>query len=124
MADGAAADSPGSDTRSGVRIVLVTAPDAETGLGLVREVVGARLAACGNLVPGLTSVYRWKGEIHQDPECLVILKTTAALVGDLRTRVVELHPYEVPEFLTLPVLDGHPPYLAWVEGEVAEAEMP
>jgi periplasmic divalent cation tolerance protein len=86
--------------------------------------VEARLAACGNLIPGLTSVYRWKGEVHQDPESLIIFKTTTLLVGELRRRVVDLHPYEVPEFLVLPVKEGHFPYLEWVRGEVVEPEMP
>ena len=124
MADGAPSPLPVADAGSGVCVVLVTAPDPGTAIGLVREVVGSRLAACGNLIPGLTSVYRWKGEVHQDPESLIIFKTTTALVGDLRRRIVELHPYDVPEFLTLPIMDGHPPYLEWVKGELAEPEMP
>jgi len=113
---------PMADAGSGVRVVLVTVPDAEIGLVLAREMVRVRLAACGNIIPGLTSVYRWKGEVHQDPESLVIFKTTAALLEDLKTRVVNLHPYEVPEFLVLPVVDGHLPYLEWVREEVEEPE--
>jgi len=105
-----------------VRVVLVTVPDPETGHSLVRQMVQARLAACGSVVPGLTSIYRWKGEVHQDPESLVIFKTTTSVLEALKTRVVELHPYEVPEFLALPVADGHLPYLRWVLGEVAEPE--
>jgi len=124
MAEGGRSGLPPADAGSGVCVVLVTAPDAETGLALVRELVESRLAACGNLISGLTSVYRWKGEVLQDQECLIIFKTTPARVGDLRRRVVELHPYDIPEFLTLPVVDGHPPYLEWVREAVAEAEMP
>jgi len=124
MAEKAPSGIPAKDAGSGVCVVLVTTPDPGTGLALVRELVESRLAACGNLIPGVTSVYRWKGEVHQDPECLVIFKTTTARVGELRRRAIELHPYDVPEFLTLSVVDGHPPYLEWVMGEVAEAEMP
>ena len=105
-----------------MRVVLVTVPDPETGHSLVRQMVQARLAACGSVVPGLTSIYRWKGEVHQDPESLVIFKTTTSVLEALKTRVVELHPYEVPEFLALPVADGHLPYVRWVLGEVAEPE--
>lgn len=101
-----------------VVVVLVTVPDPETGTDLARRVVEGRLAACGNVVSGLNSVYWWEGEIHQDPESLVIFKTTKASLGALKKRVVELHPYDVPEVLALPVADGHLPYLRWVEGEV------
>jgi periplasmic divalent cation tolerance protein len=124
MADGSQTRPAGTEEGSGICVALVTVPDPETGLALVREVVGAGLAACGNLIPGLTSVYRWKGKVHEDPECLIIFKTTTELSGALRSRVVRLHPYEVPEFLVFPVENGHPPYLEWVKGEVAETEMP
>jgi periplasmic divalent cation tolerance protein len=98
-----------------VRVVLVTVPDVETGQALARAMVEARLAACGNVVPGLVSIYRWEGEVHQDPECLVILKTVAVKLPALEKAVVDQHPYEVPEFLALPVVTGFPPYLGWVE---------
>jgi periplasmic divalent cation tolerance protein len=103
-------------------VVLVTVPDEDTGRTIAREVVEDRLAACGNLVSGLTSVYRWEGQVREDPESLVIFKTTASRVSALKERVVELHPYGVPEFLALPVVEGHIPYLEWVRGEVEQAE--
>ena len=105
-----------------VRVVLVTVPDPESGRQLARQVVGDGLAACGNVIPGLTSVYRWAGEIQEDPEALVLFKTTEGALKKLMTRVTELHPYQVPEFLALPVTSGHIPYLQWVAGEVAEPE--
>jgi len=108
-------DSPAGETE--VRIVLVTVPDAEVGRALALAMVEARLAACGNVVPGLISIYRWEGEVHQDPECLVIFKTAAGKVPALESAVVEQHPYDVPEFLVLPVVDGHRPYLDWVRKE-------
>jgi len=116
MPHGLGGDGEGSSPGNEVRIVLVTVPDAETGRSLARSVVEDRLAACGNVIPGLLSVYRWKGEVHQDPECLIIFKTVAESISDLEKRVVELHPYEVPEFLVLPVVEGYPPYLDWVRG--------
>ena len=105
-----------------VRVVLVTAPDAEKGKELARLVVGERLAACGNVIPGLTSVYRWSGSVQEDPEVLILFKTTQGALEALKARVVELHPYQVPEFLALPITDGHLPYLQWVLGEVDEPE--
>lgn len=101
-----------------VKVVLVTVPDMDSGVVLARRVVGEGLAACGNVIPGLTSVYRWEGEIQEDPEALVLMKTTEEALPELKRRVTELHPYDVPEFLALPVEDGHLPYLRWVLGEV------
>jgi periplasmic divalent cation tolerance protein len=103
---------------SEVRVVLVTVPDAETGLELARRVVEEKLAACGNVIPGVRSVYLWAGEVQEDPEALVVFKTTESALRELEERVVELHGYDVPEFLTLPVTHGHAPYLSWVSGAV------
>jgi periplasmic divalent cation tolerance protein len=80
--------------------------------------VEERLAACGNVIPGLTSVYRWAGEIQEDSEALVLFKTTQGVLEKLKNRVMELHSYEVPEFISLSVAEGHEPYLRWMEGEV------
>ncbi|HLU24729.1 MAG TPA: divalent-cation tolerance protein CutA [Longimicrobiales bacterium] len=104
---------------TGVRVVLVTAPDEKVAEDLVRALVEEGLAACGNLVPGLVSIYRWRGRIERDSEVLIVLKTTASAVPALLERVPALHPYEVPEVLVLPVEAGHGPYLAWVFGCVS-----
>lgn len=107
---GAAASADGGE----VRVVLMTAPSADVAERLVRALVQERLAACGNIVPGLTSIYRWENAVQTDAEVLILLKTRAAAVPGLVARVAELHPYDVPEVLALPVLAGHAPYLAWV----------
>ena len=101
-----------------VRVVLVTCPQAELAARIARTLVEEGLAACGNLVPGLRSIYRWEGETLDEPEVLLVLKTTAARFEALRERVVALHPYEVPEVISLAVDAGHAPYLAWVAGGV------
>jgi periplasmic divalent cation tolerance protein len=103
-----------------VLVVLVTVPDADTGKILARRLVQERLVACGNVIPGLTSVYRWEGEIQEDPEALLVLKTRADAVEVLKRRVEELHPYDVPEFLALPIAHGNATYLRWVSGEVGD----
>jgi len=108
------------DLDSPVRVVMVSVPDLDTGCKLARRVVLERLAACGNVIPGLTSVYRWEGELREDSEALVLFKTTVGVLADLRKRIMELHPYEVPEFLALPVSHGDPTYLRWVMGEVGD----
>ncbi len=97
-----------------VRVVYVTAPDAEVAARLGRAVVEAGLAACVNLVPGLRSIYWWEGKVHDDAEVLLIVKTTAAQLDALRDHLVALHPYTVPEVIALPVVAGHEPYLEWV----------
>jgi periplasmic divalent cation tolerance protein len=99
-------------------LVLVTAPDAEAAAALARALVEARLAACGSLVAGLRSIYRWEGRLHDEPEVLLLLKTTRASFAALRDEVLRRHPYQVPEVLALPVEAGSAPYLAWLAGEV------
>ncbi len=111
------------DAASHVRVVLVTVPDVDTGCALARRVVRERLAACGNVIPGLTSVYLWDGELQEDSEALVLFKTTERALSDLKRRVLELHPYEVPEFLALPVTEGYAPYVRWLVGELIKPGM-
>lgn len=96
------------------RIVLVTVPDEARGRAIARALVEERLAACGNVVPIQASVYRWKGKIVEETECLLVLKTRAGRVARLTERVLALHPYELPEILVVPVAAGLGAYLAWV----------
>jgi periplasmic divalent cation tolerance protein len=97
-----------------ILVLLSTCPDAATAERLARELVGASLVACVNIVPGLRSIYRWNGAVHADDETLMILKTTADRCAAVRERLAALHPYDVPEIVALPVVDGHHPYLQWV----------
>lgn len=110
-----AGDDAGSAGADGTaRVVLMAAPDAETARQIVRTLVEERIAACGTILPAVTSVYRWRGEVEDAAEALVVFKTTAAGADRLVRRIPELHPYEVPEVLVLPVAAGHRPYLDWV----------
>jgi periplasmic divalent cation tolerance protein len=102
-------------------VVLSAFPDAETAARIARVLVDERLVACANLVPSIRSIYRWQGAIHDDAESLAIIKTTADRYPALARRIAELHPYEVPEIISLPLVDGHPPYLAWLVSQVTEA---
>ncbi|MCE9668250.1 divalent-cation tolerance protein CutA [Myxococcus stipitatus] len=95
-------------------LVLVTAPSADKAAELTRVVVEEQLAACGNILPGVRSIYRWEGQVQDDAEALILFKTRGALFEALRTRIVALHPYQVPEVLRVDLADGHAPYLAWV----------
>ncbi len=107
--------APGAET--GVRVVLVTAPDAPTAARLGRALVEERLAACANLVPGVRSIYRWQGDVREDAEVLLVLKTRTERCAALAARVKDLHPYELPEVLELPATGGSDAYLAWVRTE-------
>lgn len=97
---------------------LLSFPDVETAARIGRALVEEGLAACVNLLGGARSIYRWQGALCDEAEVLAIAKTTAERVSQLTARVVALHPYQVPEVLALPVLDGHAPYLDWVRAAV------
>jgi len=101
----------------GVLVVLVTAPTADRASALARALVEERLAACGNVLPGMRSIYRWEGKVEDEPEALLVLKTTRDRFEALRDRVLALHPYQTPEVVALPVETGSAAYLAWVVGE-------
>ena len=96
-------------------IVLTTiGADADASL-LARTLVEERLAACVNVLAPMTSIYRWRGTVEQDPEQQLVIKTVAERVTALEARLRDLHPYELPEFLVLPVAGGSDAYLQWVE---------
>lgn len=102
---------------SSVVVVLVTAPDAETGKRIARALVEPGLAACVNVVPGLTSIYRWKGVVEEAGEVLLVVKTTRERLDACREALVRVHPYEVPEFVALDADAVAPAYAAWVADE-------
>ena len=96
-------------------IVLVTAPNAEEAAKIGRALVEERLAACANIVPSVRSIYRWKGEVCDDTECLIIIKTLSNGFEVLQKRVKQLHSHEVPEIIVLPIAKGSEDYLKWIE---------
>lgn len=100
-----------------ILMVFCTVPDPDTGRKLARFLVDQRLAACVNVVTGLTSVYRWENAIEEDPECLLVIKTARARFDALRASLAEAHPYDVPEIIATPVVDGLPDYISWVGSE-------
>ncbi len=101
-------------------IVFVTCPNPDVAASIARTLVEERLAACGNLVPGIRSIYRWKGKIEQETETLLLLKTDAEAYPHVQSRVQALHPYEVPEILAVPVEHGLPAYLNWITDSLGE----
>jgi periplasmic divalent cation tolerance protein len=102
------------DRSDGAAIVLTTlGADADAGR-LARTLVDEQLAACVNVLPPMSSVYRWKGKVEEDREQQLVIKTAAHRIPALEARLRELHPYEVPEFLVLRVDEGSDAYLAWL----------
>jgi periplasmic divalent cation tolerance protein len=99
---------------SDVIVILVTVGNADEALRIARTIVEEKLAACVNIVPSIRSIYFWKGEVCDDPENLLVIKTRETLFERLRTRICELHSYEVPEIIALRLHAGHEPYLSWV----------
>lgn len=104
-------------TTTDARVVLMTAPDARVAEALAETVVRERLAACASLLPGLISLFWWEGRVQRAEEVLVVMKTPAERVDALLARAAELHPYDVPELLALPVAAGLPAYLEWMRRE-------
>ncbi len=104
------------------RIVLTTAGSEEEARKIARALVDRRLAACVNVVPQITSIYRWQGNVEEAREWLLIVKTTAAAFGQVRHAIAELHSYEVPECVCLAIEDGLPDYLEWIADSVSVGE--
>ena len=102
------------------KIVVLSSCDSEDqARKLARHVVELRLAACVNVLPGAHSVYRWKGQVEQAEEWILVIKTRRDLFDGLREALLKMHTYEVPEVIALPVVDGADAYLAWLDRELA-----
>jgi len=100
-------------------VALSTVGKAEDAERIARALVERRLAACVNVVPGVASFYRWKGDVCRDEEWLLVVKTREEKLDALREALVALHPYELPELVALPIEAGHAPYLAWLDEGVS-----
>ena len=99
-------------------------PDAEQAQALARALVDEHLAACVSVVPGVRSVYRFEGRVHEDDEVLCLVKTRPEVFDRLRDRILALHPYDVPEILAFAVDDGSPTYLDWLRDATDVARAP
>jgi periplasmic divalent cation tolerance protein len=99
-------------------VVFLTAPNVRESKRLANVLVAERLAACVNILSGVTSVYRWQGKIEEASELLLLAKTTRARLPALIRRVKSLHSYAIPEIIAVPVLAGSPAYLSWIAKEM------
>ncbi|XP_053381278.1 protein CutA homolog [Mercenaria mercenaria] len=101
-------------------MAFVTVPDMTVGRKLAHGIVKQRLAACVNIIPSVTSVYEWKGEVNEDPELILMIKTSSEKIPDLSKYVRENHPYDCAEVISSKIDDGNEPYLKWI-GETVSA---
>jgi periplasmic divalent cation tolerance protein len=102
-------------------VILTTLASEEEAVGFVRALLDRRLIACGTVLPGGRSLYRWEGQVADEHEAVVLLKTTSGRLAPLEEAFAELHPYRVPELLALPVAAGLDRYLGWIGRETAES---
>jgi periplasmic divalent cation tolerance protein len=100
------------------RVVLVTCPDRDSAEAVAGHLVAEGLAACVNIVPGISSVYQWQGKIEQDDELLLIIKTHVQRLAALTKAVQAVHPYELPEVVAVPITEGLDGYLNWIDESV------
>ena len=102
-------------------VVITTVASDEEAVTFVRALLDRRLIACGTLMPGARSLYRWQGKVADEREVVIMLKTRSAQIESLRAAFTQLHPYKVPELLALPVEAGLEKYLEWINGETTLA---
>lgn len=95
-------------------LVLCTCPDQTSAERIATTLVQESLAACVNISPGIHSVYRWEGRVEQTQEILLLIKSTGSVYNALETRIQELHPYELPEIIAVPIIQGAQSYLEWI----------
>ena len=103
-------------------MVYSTCPDEAVAEHIAEALVSQQLAACVNIIPKIRSIYRWQGNIERDWEVLLLIKTCKAQFQALKTRIIELHPYELPEIVAVSVETGHPDYLRWIDRSLESEE--
>ena len=99
-------------------LIYMTAGSVEEARTIGKELVASRLAACVNIVDHMQSIYMWEGEVQNDDEVIMIAKTTRDCVADVVKKIKTMHSYDCPCVISLPVLDGNPEFLSWIESEV------
>jgi periplasmic divalent cation tolerance protein len=99
-------------------MIFITVPSKKDGLRIAGRLVKGRFAACASLVPGLRSIYWWKGKVEKASEHLLILKTEFSMADKLIREAKKLHPYEVPEIIAAPIVKGNRDYLEWISGSI------
>jgi periplasmic divalent cation tolerance protein len=99
-------------------VILVTVPNRRAGRKIARHLVAERLAACVNITETIQSIYHWKGKLVEDKEFLLVIKSARPLFPEIKTAITRLHPYETPEIICLPIVEGSEDYLRWISATV------
>ena len=105
-------------TRTDYCIVLCTCPDQASAETLANRLVDNKLAACVNIVPGITSIYQWKGKTEKGQELLLVIKSKPGVFESVKNTILEQHPYELPEIISIPLQSGFSNYLSWIDENV------
>ena len=100
------------------RLVVVTTQNVAEAEKIARKLIEKELAACVNIVPKIRSLYRWKGEVHEDQESLMLIKTSRKLIPELKKRIKKMHSYDLPEFIVFKIEQGDRDYLKWLESQL------
>lgn len=101
-------------------LVMTNLPNASIAQTIAQQLIEQKMAACANIEPGVTSIYRWQGKIEVASECALWLKTTSARYEALSQVLLSLHPYDLPELIAIPIERGSPSYLKWIETETCD----
>lgn len=107
-----------SDQTEQYGVILVTAPSQQEAEMIAETLIGAKLAACATILP-VQSVYTWQGEVHNDQEWQLLIKSKLSRFEELETKIRQIHPYEVPEIIAVPIVAGSQPYLTWISQQVS-----
>lgn len=97
-------------------LILITVPSMDVGKQIAHQLIINRLAACANILPGITSIYTWQGRVNEDQELLLLVKTREVLIDSVIGAVKDVHPYDLPEIIALPITGGDKAYLEWIAG--------
>ncbi|PWW38313.1 uncharacterized protein involved in tolerance to divalent cations [Idiomarina loihiensis] len=100
------------------QLILCTTDSSDSAKQLARSLLEKKLVACVNIVPNMTSIYSWQGELHEDQEWLLLIKSTAERFSDIKNTISAIHPYDSPELISINIEDGLPDYLTWIQDSV------
>ncbi|MCP1338765.1 divalent-cation tolerance protein CutA [Idiomarina sp. M1R2S28] len=100
------------------QLILCTTDSSDSAKQLARSLLEKKLVACVNIVPNMTSIYSWQGELHEDQEWLLLIKSTAERFSDIKSAISAIHPYDSPELISINIEDGLPDYLTWIQDSV------
>lgn len=105
-------------------VILCTCPDRTSAELIANTLVTNKLAACVNIVPGITSIYQWQGNLEKSQELLLIVKSRSELFSSVENAILTHHPYELPEIISIPLQNGFPNYLSWIDNNIDENAVP